>query len=137
MSSNVKSLSFPLQRWSLPLARPKQRSKGKVCVLLEATSTGRVEKGAGVQWEHTQPARSEQGRFPGGSLSPLAYQPLHPDKKRDQRQDQSTRRVLYRASQECGKDEVEMGRMNKGLLIVIICGFLLSTLSLRASSWGH
>lgn len=30
-----------------------------------------------------------------------------------------------------------MGRKNKAFLIVIICGFLLSTLSLCASSWGH
>lgn len=30
-----------------------------------------------------------------------------------------------------------MGRKNKGFLIVIICGFLLSTLSLCASSWDH
>ena len=39
-----------------------------------------------------------------------------------------------RSSQECVKDDVEMDRKSKGFLILIICGFLLSMLSLSTSS---
>lgn len=112
------------------MVKPEQKSKEKAHVLLEATRAGGVGKGAGGQWEHTQTQVKKTPR----QASSLPYQPLHPDRKRDHRQD---RTVLSRASRECGEDEGEVGRKNKGFLIVIICGFLLSTLSLCASSWGH
>lgn len=46
-------------------------------------------------------------------------------------------RNLCRASKKNFQNAVEIGRKNKGFLILIICGLLLPMLSLPASSWGH